>query len=140
MFRYIPIIITAVICGCDNPTFESARECNIYSSMKYDVDPYPKYISISLRICDDGINELLVSLSDGDKENNRVLVKERITRSGIDGSTKLSDLGISIKKSEFREYTITLPSDINVSRYMQLEERNGLNCQDINDIALCFGT
>ena len=140
MFRYVAIILTALTWGCDDPAHESTRVCSAYSSMRYDIEPDPRELSISIRLCDDGISELQVSLAGRDSENGWVLVKEPIPRSLADESTKLSDLGITVSKSDFREYTITLPAFINVKRYMKLEERDGLHCQNMKDVTLCFGT
>ncbi|AUM14729.1 hypothetical protein [Ketobacter alkanivorans] len=140
MFRYIAIMVTALIFGCDVPELKSTRVCNVHTSLKYHVDPDPRDISISLNVCDDGVNELLVSLSGNDTGSGWVLIKEPIINLDINESTKLIDLGIDVRNSDFREYTITLPSYINLNRYMSLEERDGLKCKDIKDITLCFST
>lgn len=106
--------------------------------MEYDVEPDPRMLSITLRLCDEGNRQLSVSLTDNESGQGWVLIRENIQNVDIDENTKLSDLGIGVRESEFREYIVTLPSYINAQEHMTTVKRRGLPCKDIKDITLCF--
>lgn len=138
MHRLFLVTLSVSMCGCYDPTIKADHVCNVYSSMEYDVEPDPRKLSITLRLCDEGNRQLAVSLTDNESGQGWVLIRENIQNVDIDENTKLSDLGISVRESEFREYTVTLPSYINAQEHMTTVERRGLPCKDIKDITLCF--
>jgi hypothetical protein len=133
------VLLTFVVflMGCDGAVNSGNQICNIISKVALDVSPEPRELQVEIKRCNDESHELQISLASKIDGHDWVLVKQDLGNSTAEPT--ISELDIKLNKTEFREYTLSLPVYVDINKYMNLRTINAKKCLELKDIDLCFG-
>ena len=114
-----------VLMGCDGIEKADGRYCEIVSEAHLDISPESRELQVKVKRCDSKTYELDVSLQDTVDGKGWVLIKQELVNSKPEPT--IPSLDIKLSKTEFREYTLSLPGYIAIDKNMSLSSINSKN-------------